>query len=721
MRRNVAKCIHLVCLVLLLLCNANSARARTFFNGGANHRAHSKPGGPYYLVDWDGDGEEAVHFDASDSHSHYFNPGPPVQNGHIVNYLWKYTSSGKVLANTSEPHLTATFGLGKTYLVLEVTDNTGDKALGWTHVDVRRPLPEENKSPTVTSVSPESVPTYGGTTIKVRGRDFYRDPVIYFGDKKGTVVEVHSSEELTAECPAGTGKVSVVVNNGFGEGKSSASLEYRKSNLTEIEFEEAYVKGSDGDVFNIPEITSIRLGPDGLYYAGSLNGFIYTLDISRDLTVTAFCKSPSVGENRAVLGLGFHPNDIELPPKVYVSTSSLYWKSRKTGESWNNGKVEVWQKGANGAECLGHSYDIVRGLPVSNHDHGVNAIEFLSNGDMLVSVGGSTNAGVETNGDGAGGNPESPLSSAIVRVKLSKQSKYDGNIVYTDVDNPGIAEVESGDVEVYAPGFRNCFGMTLHSNGELYAIDNGANYGFGVASKTCTEVGSNVGIQDSLVHVKENNYYGHPNRNRGRKDPRQCSYKKGGKSDEDYTAELGIFDSSSNGILEYTANTFESQLRGNLFVSRMSWSGPGKVSRVLLGSDGDSIVETLDFHDDGGLVLVMSPYGDIIMPKIKQAKIMALRTSYESSEEVHLRSIWPRRGPPAGRNKIMLTGSGFTDDMQVKFGGKPCLSLTDLSEDGTRVWCEAPSGKPGQLVSVVAYVGSSSSREYIHGDYEYML
>lgn len=40
--------------------------------GKGLHQAHAKPGEPYKLVDWDGNGQEEVTFDATESHSHYF-------------------------------------------------------------------------------------------------------------------------------------------------------------------------------------------------------------------------------------------------------------------------------------------------------------------------------------------------------------------------------------------------------------------------------------------------------------------------------------------------------------------------------------------------------------------------------------------------------------------------------------------------------------------------
>jgi hypothetical protein len=37
---------------------------------------------------------------------------------------------------------------------------------------------------------------------------------------------------------------------------------------------------------------------------------------------------------------------------------------------------------------------VITGLPVSNHDHALNGIAFDDNGDLLISVGSMTNAGV---------------------------------------------------------------------------------------------------------------------------------------------------------------------------------------------------------------------------------------------------------------------------------------------------------------------------------------
>jgi IPT/TIG domain/Glucose / Sorbosone dehydrogenase len=620
---------------------------------------------------------------------------------------------------SSDPIMSGTFYIGTTILSLEVTDNSGDKAVAWTYVSIRSPLAWEKSTPQTTAVLPDSGPTYGGTPVTVKGFGMYNSPRVYFGDSEAKIISSTSNTEVTVEAPPGTGAVKVSVSNGFGDGTSKATFTYYESNVSQVKFKDDVVRNTDGSEFSIPEITSIALGPDGLYYACSLDGYIYVLEINSDMQVVHSCKSSNVGQNRAALGIAFHPSDTELPPKAFVSTSTLYWKNKKTGDNWDNGKIEIWQKGAGDNDCMGYLYDVVSGLPVSNHDHGVNAMGFLLNGDLLVAVGGSTNAGVHTDDDGIGGIPESPLSSAILRFSLSKGDKFNGKIEYDQVDDAGSAHVVSGDVDVYSSGIRNCFGLTTHSGGAVYAMSNGANGGLGLASADCSRSGGSVSAQDGLLNVKENHYYGHPNRNRGRYDERQCSYQDKTAS-KGFTQAMQIFSSSTNGIIEYTANTFEFQLRGNLFLSKLAWDGPGKVHRVILSEGGESVAQSSEFWPDGGLSMVMSPYGDIIMPKVKQDKILVLRPEYTPNTKVHVRAVSPRRGPHGGGYSVMVTGSGFVPDMSLKFGNLACTNFSRFSEDGSSVWCKVPAGTVGATVPVVAIVNGESSPRHEHGDFEYI-
>ncbi|MCI0342714.1 MAG: IPT/TIG domain-containing protein [Planctomycetales bacterium] len=71
-------------------------------------------------------------------------------------------------------------------------------------------------SPTVTSVSPNVGPTFGGQTVTVTGTNFVSGATVTFGGNLATSVTVVNSTTITCVTPAGTGSVNVVVTNADG-------------------------------------------------------------------------------------------------------------------------------------------------------------------------------------------------------------------------------------------------------------------------------------------------------------------------------------------------------------------------------------------------------------------------------------------------------------------------------------------------------------------------
>lgn len=67
---------------------------------------------------------------------------------------------------------------------------------------------------------------------------------------------------------------------------------------------------------------------------------------------------------------------------------------------------------------------------------------------------------------------EEMLSAATLIARDVLNPNFDGIVRY---DNPLRRQQVSGDVEVFAAGLRNSFGIVYHSNGRLYATDNGPN------------------------------------------------------------------------------------------------------------------------------------------------------------------------------------------------------------------------------------------------------
>lgn len=689
----------------------------------ANHQAHAKPGGPYYVVDWNTDEKETMTLDASESHTHYFDYGPPPVSGTIIRYQWYSMISGSLLLDTDKPFFTADFFIGITVLKLVVTDSDGDSAEDYTYVSVRRPEPDENENPTVSKISPNVGPVYGGTVVSVYGHGFYNNPFVIFGDQD-IKPEIITDTELRFRTPVvdwpRTSRI--YVTNGFGTSTQFIEFKYVYAKGNAVKFRQETLRWPSGKELIIPEITSIKLGPDAQYYCGSLNGYVHVLRIDRNLIVQNSCISDNAGPDRSILGIAFNPNEFD-PIKVYLTTSTLNWPTKGSGVNWDNGKVEVWGR-RDASSCKLSSADIiVSGLPVSADDHAVNGLVFLADGTLLVAVGGSTNAGVHSTDGEMTEVPESPLSGAILAFPMLNLS-FDGHITYSDYHDPAIATVRKGSVELYAVGLRNVFGITVHSNQKVYALDNGPNSGHGVEAIGCFTPGGPVGFPDKLLRIRQDAFYGHPNWNRARFDRRQCKYVPGDRpSDEpEYSAPMAILSSSTSGIVEYTANRFGGQLRGRLILSKLSWAGTGILRSAKLDESGTRLDEAPEvLFEDSGLAVELGTYGELLMPKIKQRKIMVLVPDEEFEEGLNVVNVVPRRGPKLGGNRVLVTGSGFVDGVRIFFGEYECTGYGKVAEDGSSVECDAPVYTYGErVVSVVAKYQNLESKPSGVGEYEYM-
>src|SRR6185503_10691903 len=174
-----------------------------------------------------------------------------------------------------------------------------------------------------------------------------------------------------------------------------------------------------------------------------------------------------------------------------------------------------------------------------------------------------------------------PLSAAVLKARLSKPG-FNGTVSYvetvsglpnSDQRDGEIVDVAPGvDVEVYASGLRNAYGLVLTTKGHLYATDNGPNIGFGPASTGPHTQIADPYDDDELNLVEWGNYYGSPNRNRGRYDSRQDIYYAGLHGPPSIPNTLFQMISwlppSSDGIDEYRANTFQGQMRGSLIAQK---------------------------------------------------------------------------------------------------------------------------------------------------------
>lgn len=472
-------------------------------------------------------------------------------------------------------------------------------------------------------------------------------------------------------------------------------------------FSSNFIKLTNGTTAKIERISVAIYGPDARLYLGAVDGKVHALTLNKLFQITKQCTTSfKDAVQRSVLGLAFNPKSNAL--KLHVSTSTLFWKDYKLisdfGTGWTNGKVEtITMAGRNG--CFNNDRkDLITGLPVSNHDSAVNGLEFLPSGELLISVGGFTNGGISIPGDLKGGIASNPLSGAVVSCPAEGTA-----MTYSNLNNPVKSKITGGACKTYATGLRSSFGMEYHTNGHLYATDNGPNKKFGEFSTNC--VGGKKPDQtlpDKLFKVSPGKCHGYPNINRG-----ECVFNDP-KCVQPLIANL---QSSTNGVLEYRSNTFQGKFKGNLFLSKYAThSGEGRLTRVQLNGQGNVAENGLTqvFFPKSGLSITEGPRGEMIMPRVQKGHVLVLTPSYKAPAKTAVISVMPRRGPSTGGTTVLVTGHNFGTTPTATFGGKACTNV--LSIDSGTFTCVTPALVAAAQVKVVVSgsggVSSHSGTDY---------
>jgi len=350
--------------------NAVEIRPAVIPEGRNSHRAHAVPGGPYVQTDVDGDGFESIKVDGTFSHTH-------TAGSDVVDFKWKV--NGVVVGNGMITNIRLPVGFHT--LTLEVLDSDGDFSSDYTTVNIK-----PQGFPNISSLSPSGGEVTGGDNVIIDGSGFASSAEktkVYFGGTMLTgssQINVISANKIEVKkAPAGVmGPALVTVETEVGP-SNKAYYTYTNSNLPPVAFDFGVTtKGIYGP-------TSVTFGPDSKLYIGTQAGSLIkaTLDdnykvIESEMIVSDVIADSSTGF-RSILGITFDPMDTSANPDLYVAHCSLFH-----GQVVDyNGKVSV-VSGAN----LDQMKHVVTGLPVSDHDHGINGMEFSDDGDLFIQVGG---------------------------------------------------------------------------------------------------------------------------------------------------------------------------------------------------------------------------------------------------------------------------------------------------------------------------------------------
>lgn len=278
--------------------------------------------------------------------------------------------------------------------------------------------------------------------------------------------------------------------------------------------------------------TSLMYGPDGRLYVLSLNGTIdvftvqkngpnnYIVTTAEELLDVKLIPnhnddgSANTGNNREATGLTVAGTAAN--PIIYVTSSDSRVGGPSGDQNLDTNSGVITRLTWNGTSW--EVVDIVRGLPRSEENHATNGLEFVTiNGTdfLIVSQGGHANAGAPS--DNFAWTTEYALSAAVLSVNLTmleampilndgREYIYDiptlddptrANVGPTDPDAAGYTGIDVGDpwggndglnqamvviggpVQIFSPGYRNTYDLTVTQNGKVYVTDNGANGGWG--------------------------------------------------------------------------------------------------------------------------------------------------------------------------------------------------------------------------------------------------
>lgn len=630
--------------------------------------------------------------------------------------------------------------------------------------------------PLVLKVSPDGGRVDGNEVVTIVGFGLHFPLTVYFGDVSADVlVEGASSTRVQIRTPGVEDERTVSVSVVSATGTRSNAVVYTYGvDCDEIAFESQDLTIADEEKVDVGAATCVTTWLDGSLYIGSYDGYVRVVHYDLDtLRASSICQSERMTDDRfkdgtgepslrTILGITFDPRDVTIP-RAYISTSTLFWDRQNaianipSGEKWANGAVERLKAisepllKTDGAICLAYDKRIVSNLPVSDGDHSVNALLFSQTGDLLIAVGGFTNAGLPYMS--AGGNWETFLSGAVIRARLSLGATYVGDIVHAPKDNLRTARVVKGDVDLYATGFRNLYSLVMTRTGEIYGVDMGPNCKMGNASSACDEYDeseasqrdtssrvefpgrlmtsvddgctSGVARDDKLVRLEAGGFYGHPNLQRSKlRNVSECGWIDPltdsvpmplfARAPSNYVRAESLVKSAMTAVIPYGSKGFCARLRGALLLGLYKGFG---VFRTRSADNGDGMRSTERIANGGGISGVENVLGDVVFVSNVKGSISVMRPISKSSRKADwfVLNALPVRLPRNGGSRLTVGGWGFQLNVSVLVGSHPCPVLRVTS---SVIVCITPAfvgrlGEESVDVKVVAPARLNSESESV--------
>ncbi|CAN7403178.1 IPT/TIG domain-containing protein [Aminobacter sp. LjRoot7] len=502
-----------------------------------------------------------------------------------------------------------------------------------------------SNAPTVTSISPTSGPTAGGTPVVITGTNFTGATAVTFGASVATGFTVDSATQITATSPAGTGTVDVTVTTPEGTSATSAADQFTYVAAPTVTSITPTAGPTSGGTTVI--ITGTNFSAASAVNFGGTAATGFAINSATQITATSPAGTGTV--DVTVTSPGGTSATTAADQFTYVAAPTVTSISPTAGPAGGGTSVTITGTNLSGATAVTFGGAAAAGYSVNSTTQ-ITATSPAGSGtvDVRVTTAGGTSA-----------------------ISAADQFTYVATPIVTYV-SPWFGPTAGGTT--VAISGTNLSGATSVTFGAVSAS-------FTVISATqiaATSPAGAAGTVDITVTT-----------------PGGTSATSA--SDQfTYVAPPTVTALSAN--RGSTAGGGSVTLTGTGFTHATDVTFGGATAGFIAIDDTNIVVFSLPAHSAGLVnVVVTSPGG---------ASAAAAANEFTYIAPPTVTAVSPTSGPTAGGTSVILTGTGFTGATDVNLGA--AAATFDVNSD-TQITATSPAGSAGTVDITVRTVGGTSA------------
>jgi len=553
-------------------------------------------------------------------------------------------------------------------VTVTVNGQSGSLASGFTYV----------APPTVTSVSPNSGSTGGGTAVTITGTNFASGATVTFGSNASTNVTVVNSTTITATTPAGSvGAVTVTVTvNGKGGSLASGYTYVVAPAVTAV----SPNSGSTGGGTAVT-ITGTNFASGATVTFGS--NAATNVTVVNSTTITATTPAGSVGAVTVTVTVNGQSGSL-ASGFTYVAPPTVTSVSPNSGSTGGGTPVTITGTNFASGATVTFGSNAATNVTVVNSTTITATTPAGSVGAVTVTVTVNGQSGSLTNGF---------TYNAAVAIGFAQVASATPQSPTATVSVSYPAAQTTGDLNVVVVGWNDTTSTVTSvtdSAGNTYSLAIGPTTGTGM--RQSIYYAANITGGSNTVTVTFNQAASFP-------DVRILEYR--GVTALDVTAGASGSSTSANSGSATTTSANELIFGADLVATLTAAAGSGFTSRIITPLDGDiaedEVVTTAGSYSatatlSGSGPWVMQLVGFVPVPGSPPA----------------VTSVSPNNGPTTGGTSVTITGTNFRSGAMVTFGAAAAINVTVVNS--TTITATTPVDSAGvAAVTVTDPDGQSGS------------